>query len=277
MTIRNLVFCLLTVMVTTSAQAASVIAVQNQDTQVVVNLDLGSILQLPAPVRTVTPSQYFQIQDIGAAPSDSPALAEKGDVRTFLVRPIAGAQPESVTFVLASGRALALRLIPSVVGEKFYDIQLDAAARHTRDGKFLGSEMGMMRAMLVDEGGGFAREIMDEKIDTEFPDLEFRLARIYATGGLTGYVFRVSNRTMRPLELNLSSLAFSRPNRAVVVQADRVHLEACPLIASATPACQTAIRLVVRGPKAPQPLLGQLGSTVPPFARPGSSPVGGGQ
>jgi len=254
-----------------AARASVVVAVQNQETPVAVNAELGSILQLPSPVRTITPSQHFSIQDVGSAMSEG----GKADVRTFHIKPVARATSEAVTFVLASGRALALRFIPTPNGDKFYDVQLDSSARRGRDAKFLSSEMAMMRAMLLDDAAGFARESLDEKVQTDFPELEFSVLRVYAASDLTGYVFRVLNKGSAALDLNMSALAFSRPNRAALSQADKQHLEPCPLIGSAVPACQTAIRLVVRGPKPAQPMLGTLGHSTPPFAKSGAS-IGGG-
>ena len=255
--------------VSAAARGAVVIAVPNQETQIAVNAELGSILQLPSPVKTITPSQYFSIQDVGAATEGG----SKTDVRAFQVKPVLGAQSESVTFVLASGRALALRLMVTPGGEKFYDIQVDALTRR-HGSKFLGAEMAMMRSMLVDEVGGFARELTDEKVDTEFPDLVFRLSRVYAATDLVGYVFKVKNTGRDALDLNLSALALGRPSRAALAQSDKLHLEACPLLGAPTDACQTAVRLVIRGPKPVRPVLGALGSGAPPFAKAGSPSTG---
>lgn len=268
---KILKLCLLVLCLTAGhASAAVVVAVLNQETVIAVNAELGSLLQLPAAVKTVTPSQYFSIQDVGATGEGG----AKTDVRAFQIRPVAGAHSEVVTFVLASGRALALRLIATPGGEKFYDVQLDALVRR-RGSKFLSSEMAVMRAMLLDEGGGFARELTDEAVATDFSDLAFTLSRVYAASDLVGYVFKVKNKASLPVDLNLSALTFGRPNHAALAQSDKLHLEPCPLLTEPTEACQTALRLVIRGPKQPRLVLGTLGSDAPPFAKAGSPSAGG--
>ncbi len=259
---KTLSLILIAIFAASTGHAAVVVAVQNQETVVPVNAELGSILQLPSPVKTVTPSQYFSIQNVGGGESSG-----QMDVRTFHIKPVPGAMSEGVTFVLANGKALALRLMPTPSGEKFYDLQLDPLSRKGRDTKFLSAEMTMMRAMLTDELGGFAREVVDLKVATEFPDLEFKLARIYGASDLTGYVFKVRNTGSEALDLNLSSLVFGRPNRAVLAQADRARLEPCPALGTDPDGCQAAVRMVVRGAKTAQPALGALPNAVPPFAK----------
>lgn len=269
------VFMAISVMASTAAQAASVIAIANQETPLPINAELGSIVQLPSAVKTVTPSQSFAIQDIGAGVAES---GVKADVRTFLVKPIPGATSEAVTFVLANGRALALRFVPASGAEKFYDISHESSARRGRKGQFLEAEMAMMRAMLVDEGGGFAREIVDPsaenaKVSTDVAGLRFELARVYASSELTGYVLRVENRGASAVDLDPSTLAFARPNRAVLSQLDRTRLEPCPTL-SAPSGCRTVLRMIVRGPKPATPLITTLGGATPPFAK-GAQAMGG--
>ena len=248
------------------AHGAILVAVTNQDTPVTINAVLGTILQLPGAVRTITPSQYFLVQDIGGGSREA---GVKADIKTFHVKPIPGARAENVTFVLASGQALSLKFIPTAGGEKFYDVQIDSA-RKLKSGKFLSAEMTMMRAMLVDEPGGFGRQIVTEKVKTEFGDLEFSLARIYGATDLTGYVFKVTNQSREPLDLNLSALGFGRPNRLVLSQSDRAQLEPCPSI-GISPACQTIVRLVIRGPKPAQLLVGENPGATAPFLKRGAA------
>ena len=244
------------------ARGAILVAIANQDTPVTVNAVLGTILQLPGAVRTVTPSQYFLVQDIGGGSREA---GVKADIKTFHVKPVPGARTENVTFVLASGQALSLKFIPTAGGEKFYDVQIDAA-RKLKGGKFLGPEMTMMRAMLIDEPGGFSRHILVAKVKTEFQDLEFSLARIYGATDLTGYVFKVTNQSREPLDLNLSALGFGRPSRLILAQSDQPRLEPCPFIGT-SPACQTIVRLVAGGPKPAQPVVGQNPSSQAPFLK----------
>ena len=131
---------LLTALANSKAYGALLVAVPNQETATPINGELGSILQLPTPVKTVTPSRYFKIRDVAQTPGGS-----HSDVRTFHVTAIAGAKPEPVTFVLGSGKALALKLIPTPGADKFFNIEFDASVKKGRETKFLSSEMLMMR------------------------------------------------------------------------------------------------------------------------------------
>lgn len=259
-------FWILILLKASLANAANLVAVEGQETFVAINSELGSIVELPAPVKTVTPSKFFVLQDLASGTGGA-----KADVRTFLIKPVAQAAAELLTFVLANGRAISLKLLPATAADKYHSITLDAR-RPVHGAKFLSAEMAMMRAMLVDEGGGFAREVLQEgdqrtKVQVEFDGLEFSLARIYAAADLTGYVFIVKNRSAQALHLNLSSLAFARPNRAVLAQLDQAELSSCPILASSS-ACQTALRLVVKGPKLPEPVLTTIAPSAAPFAQP---------
>jgi hypothetical protein len=245
----------------THAQGAILVAVQHQETTTPINGELGSILQLPDPVKTVTPSRYFKIRDISGGPDGG-----RTNVRTFHVVPVAGAKPEPVTFVLASGKALALKLIPTPGADKFLDIELDATSKKSREGKFLAPEMQMMRAMILGETAGFSTESTDQKIDAPFDSLNVTLTRVYMGEGLTGYVFKLQNTTGQPLTLHLSSLGLGEPNRAILSQADRHELAPCPLLSKGAD-CETTLRLVVGGPRQPVPVLVQKGAGIPPFLK----------
>ena len=245
------------------ASGATLVAVENQETVVAVNSDVGTIIDLPSAVKTVTPAKFFLLQDIAGQ------AGAKADVRTFLIKPTAHGATEVVTFVLANGQALALKLVPVQSGEKYYSLVFEPK-RRGQTHKFLAAEMAMMRAMLLDEGGGFAREAFGPhdksgRVDVEFDGLEFRLLRLYAAADQTGYVFLVTNRGPESKKLNLSSLAFARPNRALLAQVDKTELAVCPTLSTAEE-CQTALRMVIKGPKPPEPLLTSFGPSAPPFA-----------
>lgn len=244
------------------AEAASVVALPNQELPLGIHASLGSIIQLPTPVKTVTPAQYFVIQELGGGES-------KSDVRTLHIKPVSGAGSEVITLVLASGRAVALKLMATPGGEKYYEVGLQTAAPRSRDAKFLSNELAMMRAMLLDESGGFARERIAEggQVATIDDGVELTLARIYAAADLTGYVFTVENRSGAALDLKLPTLSMPKPQRLVLAQVDGLRLEACPTLAAPTSACQTALRLVVRGPKPERPLVSGLANKTPPFTK----------
>lgn len=256
------------------AQAGILVALQNQEVAVPVNAELGSILELPGAVKTVTPSKFFTITDLGG---DAVANgAGRTDVRTFQVKPVKGARPESVTFVLAGGKSLALKLTPATGAEKFYEVHLEGK-RASIAQKFLGSEIALMRAMLVDENGGYVREVVDQKVSaSKFDGMDFTLARIYSAENLTGYVFRVRNKGKAATLVNPSALGLGKPNRAILAQADKERIEPCPFLRT-KPECIVAIRLVVRGQKLLEPTLGALPNGTPPFVKAGALSEGGAQ
>ena len=70
---------------TSSASAASVVAVQNQEVLVPVNAELGSVLQFSSAVKTVTPAKSFAVSDLAG---EATSTGQKTDVRTFQVKPI---------------------------------------------------------------------------------------------------------------------------------------------------------------------------------------------
>ena len=244
-----------------SAKAGTIMALEHQDNPVPINTELGTIVELPGAVKTVTPSRWFQIKEIG----------ERTDVRTFQIKPVARAQPESVTFVMSSGKALAFKLTPASGADKF--ISVESVPKKSRDGRFLNPELLLMKAMLRGESQGYRKEPGRGSVDSPLESLKFELLSVYGGENLTGYVFSVKNKGPEPFNLHLSTLGFGNPNRAVLSQADSYGLKSCPLLQQDKD-CTTLLRMVVRGPKEENPSLISTGVGAPPFAKPGL--LGGG-
>jgi hypothetical protein len=244
--------------VVSSASAASVVAVQNQEVVVPVNGELGSVLQFSSAVKTVTPAKSFAVSDLG---TEGNSTGQKTDVRTFQVKPVEAGANESVTFVLAGGRSVSLRLVATPNAEKFYDVSL--AVKRTKLGtKFLASELEMMRSMIADESGGFAREVLDTKVNAEVGKLDVRLVRVYSAPELTGYVFSVANAGGKSMNVDLSTFAVGEPNRAVLASVNRPRLESCPLLGT-NPKCTATLHFVVRGVREVAPVLTLTGKPAP--------------
>ena len=253
------------------AEAATVVAIQNQEVVVPVNAELGSVLQFGGAVKTVTPARSFAVSDLGQEVTPG---GQKSDVRTFQVKPSAIGASEAVTFVLAGGRSVNLRFVATPNAEKFYDVALET--KRTKIGtKFLASELEMMRAMVADDVGGFAREVLDTKVSADVKSLDVKLTRVYSSTDFTGYVFSVSNDAREAMSLSLAQFAIGKPNRAVLAYASKERIEACPLFSTKS-SCTASLHFVVRGVKESPPSL-TLVPKVAPYVKSESSLGGGTQ
>lgn len=254
-----------------SAQAAVIVAAGNQEVLVPVNAELGAVLQFSLPVKTVTPAKNFSVTDLG---SEVTATGAKSDVRTFQVKPAMAGASENVTFVLAGGRTVNMRLVATQGGEKFFDVALEAK-RALVATKFLSAELELMRAMIGDELGGFSREVMDTKVSADVGKLDVRLTRTYASADFTGYVFKIANEGSATLDVSASEFAIGKPNRAVMTHVSKSKLESCPMF-SVKPNCTAMVHVVVRGMKE-SPAALALSLKPAPFVKSESNVQGGSQ
>lgn len=222
--------------------AGALVALQNQEVSAPVNEELGSIFQLPSAVNTVTPSKYFQISDVGS--STDPSTGLKTDVRTFQIKAVRGAKSEIVTFVLAGGKNISIKFIPAADADKFYDVHFESPRKQSKS--FFNQELQMMQSMILDEGGGYAREIFEKKIETKFDDFSFVMTRVYASNDFTGYVFEIKNKSKEPKKINLSHFSFGYPNKAVLAHVVDDEITSCPFFGSDKD-CATRLQVVVRG------------------------------
>lgn len=239
---RTKVSCLLLALTVSTAYAGTIVVLQNQDATVSINEELGSIIQLPSAVSTVTASKYFHITDVGS--NFDPASGSKVDVRSFQIKPSANSGSENVTFVLANGKSIAFKFIPAKDGDKFYDVRFDQLKKISKT--FLAQEMHMLKSMIVNDGDGYIRDVANENIETEVNDLRFKLIRMYGSDHLTGYVFEVTNEGEQKHKINLSEISFGFPNQAIMAHVDREELDVCPLL-NTKPDCMTRLHVVTRG------------------------------
>lgn len=244
---------------TFESHAGTIVALQNQEVTVPINSTLGSIIQLPAVVNTVTPSKYYSISDVGAAVE--PNSGVKSDVRTFQIKPIPHAKSESVTFILAGGKNLSFRFTPAMAGDKFYDIHFERPKKLTKS--FMNQELSMMRSMILDENGGFPRRVIKDGSIQKLDKFSFTLKEIYQSSEFTGFVFDLKNRTREAQTLNLSQFSFGAPNKAIMAHANNLNLDKCPFFGSNS-SCTTRFQVIVKGNANPH--LSTLSHTfTPPF------------
>jgi hypothetical protein len=198
----------------------------------------GALIQLPTAVKTLTPSRYF---DIAPAGGDA-----QTDVRLFQVRPLSGARPERVTFVLGNGKSVSLKLVVSEESDGFFDLVLPSEKAKERNARFLSSEISLMRAMIKDEGGQFARQIKDEKVSLKnLDDFEARLVRVFASQGSFGFVFEVENDSSDPKKLPVTKLTLGGPGKAALVYAEKEILPRCKMFQNSD--CKSRVFIVTRG------------------------------
>lgn len=239
---KSKVSCFFLALTVLNAHAGTITVLQNQEAIVSVNEELGSIIQLPSAVSTITASKYFHITDVGA-PFD-PASGAKVDVRTFQIKPIPNSNSEKVTFILANGKSVSFKFIPAKDGDKFYDIRFEQPKKISKI--FFSQEMLMLKSMILNEGNGYIRDVINENITTEFEGLKFKLIRIYGSDAFTGYVFEITNDGHEKKQINLSQISFGFPNQAIMAHVDREELNTCPLL-STIPDCITRLQVVMRG------------------------------
>ncbi len=237
------IFSLLgSLLISTYSFAGTIVALQNQEISAPVNEDLGSIFQLPSAVNTVTPSKYFQISDVGS--SVDPTTGMKTDVRTFQVKPVRNARSESITFVLTGGKNISIKFTPAADADKFYDVHFESPRKQSKT--FFNQELQLMQSMLLDDGSGYARQILEKKVSTKFDDFEFLMTRIYASNDFTGYVIEVKNKAKEQRKINLSNFSFGYPNKAILAHVDFEEITSCPFFGS-DPNCKTQMYVVLRG------------------------------
>lgn len=265
---RKIVFrllCLTSLLSSAKGFAGTIVAIQNQESVLSINEELGSVIQLPSAVSTITSSKYFYISDIGSVVD--PTNGMKIDVRTFQIKPVDKAQKESVTFVLADGKNISFKFIPTKNADKFYDVRLEQIKSRIK--LFMSQEMNMLKYMILDEIGDYSRRFFDIQVKSDFKKLKFKLIRMYQSNEFTGYVFEIENLGSKKETINLSSLSFGLPNRAILAHVDQDTLAVCPLL-SVTTDCITRLHVIIRGtPNSSDDFKSLLSSihSIPPFVK----------
>jgi hypothetical protein len=250
-----------------NAHAAVVSAIPNQEIAVPVNTEMGAVVQFALPVKTVTPSKLFSISDFSSGVSPT---GQKMDVRSFMVKPAIANANESVTFVLAGGKTAVLRFIATAGGEKFFEVHINASEKKVK-GKFLSQELNLIRSMLKDGTGTFARELRNVSLESAIPRTQARLLRVYRGDGITGFVLNLENHGKSDLLVEPSMLSFGNGSAPLLLShITKSKLSPCPIMKSVAE-CSATVRVVVRGSAESLPAL-----DVQPFVKSNAS-LGGGE
>ena len=168
---------------------------------------------------------------------------------------------------------MKVRLVPADEADSHYDLVLPSESKKRKDPRFLQNEMALMKAMIRDEAGEFARQVTRESVAlVGVEGMKATLVRIYASAGVVGYAFEIKNRSGESVTLAPQALSVGAHGRAVLSYADRESLESCRL--SSKPACTARVLVVARGEVSEPRGLSSNPASSMPFMRPESA-VGG--
>ncbi|RYZ90541.1 MAG: hypothetical protein EOP04_03635 [Proteobacteria bacterium] len=242
-------FLILIMTVAGAARADDIYVHDGDVSSVTINSSLGTLIEFPQPITVVSDSAQFTIEKVATEVSqDGKAV----NIRIVKIRPKRPGAIETVPFILTGRRSMNVRFVSLPDAPKHQKLRYPDRNQQI-GGKFLGSEITLMKQMLKDEGGeGFQKSILDKKLSIDGFDtkLSMILVRRWEGQGFFGYVFKIVNKSREAVTLNPQALNFESPNRAVLLQTDHETLEPCSVNASADPtsnSCVTALRLVVRG------------------------------
>lgn len=216
----------------------------------------GLTIVLPKPVSSMVPPKQFSIQPVGAP---NPKTGQVENPRSFLIEPLAEGASDEFTLFLGSAKDksafLTFSVSTSKEGKSVQEFCLPDTARYKVSQDFLSLETNIMLAMIRDDLT-FGRKVIDESIKFDgFGDVRVRAVRVFRSDGYTGYTFLLTNTSSKTLKLNLPSLSFGKPNRAVMIHVDHDVLETCQANNSKNPkdkGCTTALRVLVDGDLKPK-------------------------
>jgi hypothetical protein len=219
---------------------------------VTVNGTLGTLVEFPYPINVVSDSTSFSIERVETEVNSS---GQAVNIRIVKVKPNRPGAIETIPFIMAGRKSVSIRFVTAPDAPKHQRLKYPERQGVATGGKFLGTEMTLMKQMLKDESGeGFQKTVLNRRLSIEGFDrkLKMSLVRRWEGQGLFGYTFKIVNRTSEAVTLNPQALNFESPNRAILLQTDHERLEPCSANASMAPSangCVTALRLVVRSEK----------------------------
>lgn len=216
----------------------------SQETIVPVNSKVGTLLQFPASIKNITPSQFFKIKEENSDVDRS--TGKKGDVKTLSILPTSSALSESVAVVFWNGKFIKLKFVATTEAEPFYDLQFEAQSKEASDPRFLKRHMALLKSMIKDESGGYRREVINNRTQKELGKVRLELVRVYNSQDISGFAYKVQNLSNEKIIVNPSAIVFSGGLKTVASQIDSQTLEPCPFLRT-TPECTTTLRIVTQG------------------------------
>ena len=181
-----------------------------------------TILRFNEPVKTISQASRFTI---------APADAENPNYAVISVTPRFSEGQDKVTFILADGAVVNLRIITASKAipertDSFYDLKPKESLLESMDkGQEAAvlSELDLMKAMIRGDGvTGYKTEPMSRLVNTGIANISARLVRVYTGPKYNGYIFKIKNQDPKTKYLvNLEKLTLGQPNTAMLSQVDR--------------------------------------------------------
>lgn len=214
----------------------------------------GVTIVLPRAVSSLVPPKNFTVHPIGAA---NPKTGQVDNPRSFLIESLSeGASDVMTVFLTGKEKGfLTFSLKSTKDGRGVQEFCLPDSTRYKVTQDYLSTETNMMLAMIRDDAA-FGRKQISEKMDLAgFEKTKVQAARIFRAEGYTGYTFLVTNASSKAIRLNLPSLSFGKPNKAVMLHVDHEILEPCSKNKGRNPkenGCTTALRVLIDGDLKPK-------------------------
>lgn len=218
----------------------------------------GATVTLPFAVRDIVGSKLFNVSPVG---SERDQFGVPKNPRSFLITATKAGATDEVTLFLGSAQndkgTVNLSLTASNKSRRTTNICMPDARKEVNSrANYISREMNMMVSMIKDEAV-YGRQVIATRIKLKgvSDKISIKAVRVFRQDDLTGYTFVMTNSSSKTLKLNLSSLAFSEPNRAVALHADHEILEPCSKNRSLNPkenGCTTFVRLLVTGNLKPE-------------------------
>lgn len=237
MTIRLILgVCLLACLSDANVGVARTITVGEKPVNVDIRYGKATVLRFDAKVSSVQNAEKYEISALN---EQSPNYAE------LQVKPRSSSVSEVVTFHLADGNLVKLKLVP-VTGpagealETFHAIKRKDQGKLPKiatspesdpsvddSGKDDTSKVELMKALIL--GGkarGYQIKSLEKPLKTGLSGVDASLVRVYSGKELNGYVFHiVSHAAKSTYEIDIRRLKLGEPNLALMSQVDRKTLE----------------------------------------------------
>lgn len=218
----------------------------------------GATVTLPFVVRDIVGSKHFEIKPVG---SERDQFGQAKNPKSFLITALKSGVSDEITLFLGSSQndrgTINLALSATNKSRRTTTICMPNTKKQMNSkANYISREMNMMVSMIRDDAL-YGRQVVSNRINIKgvSDKVSVKVVRVFRLDDLTGYTFLFTNKTSKSLKLNLSSLAFGTPNRAVALHADHEVLEPCSRNRSTHSkenGCSTFVRLLVSGNLKPE-------------------------